>query len=90
MKPRRKQVRCEINLYPLYEEKDVKCTVYDKVHMSALRIKNTSGSDPRSYEVTQAALLKLLLDFITARITFICNLVVVESHAYEKVVFLVT
>ena len=28
--------------------------VYDKDHMSALRIKNTSESDPRSYEVTQA------------------------------------
>ena len=26
--------------------------VYDKDHMSALRIKNTSESDPRSYEVT--------------------------------------
>ena len=24
MKPRRKQVRCEFNLYPLYEENDVK------------------------------------------------------------------
>ena len=26
--------------------------VYDKDHMSALRIKNTSESDPRSYEAT--------------------------------------
>ena len=26
--------------------------VYDKDHMSALQIKNTSESDPRSYEVT--------------------------------------
>ena len=28
--------------------------VYDKDHMSALRIKNTSESDPLSYEVTSA------------------------------------
>ena len=28
--------------------------VYDKDHMSALRIRNTSESDPRSYEVTKA------------------------------------
>ena len=27
-------------------------SVYDKDHMSALQIKNTSESDPRSYEVT--------------------------------------
>ena len=27
-------------------------TVYDKDHMSALRIKNTSESDPHSYEIT--------------------------------------
>ena len=26
--------------------------VYDKDHMGALQIKNTSESDPRSYEVT--------------------------------------
>ena len=26
--------------------------LYDKDHMSALRIKNTNESDPRSYEVT--------------------------------------
>ena len=51
MKPRWKQVRCEFNLYPLYEEND---SVYDKDHMSALQIKNTSESDPHSYmyEVT--------------------------------------
>ena len=46
MKPRWKQVRCEFNLEPLYEENDVK-TVYDKDHMSARQIKNTSESDPR-------------------------------------------
>ena len=28
--------------------------VHDKDHISALRIKNTSKSDPRSYEVTWA------------------------------------
>ena len=28
------------------------CCVHDKDHMSALRIKNTSESDPHSYEVT--------------------------------------
>ena len=30
---------------------DMKC-IYDRNHMSALRIKNTSESDPCSYEVT--------------------------------------
>ena len=30
----------------------MKRCVYDKDHMSALRIKNTSESDPHSYEVT--------------------------------------
>ena len=30
----------------------VMCTVYVKDYMSALRIKNTSASDPHSYEVT--------------------------------------
>ena len=34
------------------------CCVYDKDHMSALQIKNTSESDPRSYEVTQAVTKK--------------------------------
>ena len=29
-----------------------KLYVYDKDHMTALRIKNTSESDPRSYQVT--------------------------------------
>ena len=28
------------------------CVLYDKDHTSALRIKNTSESDPHSYEVT--------------------------------------
>ena len=28
------------------------CCVYDNDHMSELQIKNTSESDPRSYEVT--------------------------------------
>ena len=35
LKPRWKQVRCEFNLYPLYD--DMMCN--DKDHMSALRIK---------------------------------------------------
>ena len=29
------------------------CNVYDKDHMSALRLKNTSESDPHSYELKQ-------------------------------------
>ena len=33
---------------------DIMCIIYDKDHMSALWIKNTSESDPRSYEVTKA------------------------------------
>ena len=49
MKPRRKQVQCDFNLYPLYEENGLKC--YDKNDMSSLQIKNTRESDPRSYEV---------------------------------------
>ena len=35
MKPR----RCEFNLYPLYEDNDVKC-IDDKYNVSELRIKN--------------------------------------------------
>ena len=31
-------------------------SVYDEDHMSALQIKNTSESDPRSYEVTYEVL----------------------------------
>ena len=43
MKPHSKKVK--FNLYLLYEENDVMC-IYDKDHMSELRIKDTSGSDP--------------------------------------------
>ena len=49
--------------------------VYGKDHMSALQIKNTSESDPRSrsYIVTWAVLrTKLLSYYITARIPFTC------------------
>ena len=41
---------------------DLKC-VYDKDHMSALRIKDTSESDPHSYEVTQAVTNKAQKQF---------------------------
>ena len=37
---------CNTNLH------DIMCTVYVKDYMSALQIKNTSESDPHSYEVT--------------------------------------
>ena len=36
---------------PLCGETSAWC-VYDKDHLSVLRIKNTSGSDPLSYEVS--------------------------------------
>ena len=45
IKPRWKQVRYEFNLYPLYDENDV--SVYDKDHMSELRIKNRSERDKK-------------------------------------------
>ena len=51
MKRNKKQVRCEFNLYPLYEENDVKC-IYDKDHMSELWIRNRSERDLCSFEVT--------------------------------------
>ena len=34
--------------------KRMTCCAYDKDHMDALQIKNTSESDPRSYEVIES------------------------------------
>ena len=47
---KKKAGRCS-TLPPLCGETSAWC-VYDKDHLSVLRIKNTSGSDPLSYEVS--------------------------------------
>ena len=51
--------------------------LYDKDHMSALRIKNISESDPRSYEATNKAQKKIRG---TAKITFTYILYPQRTH----------
>ena len=57
-----KQVKSKFNLYLFYEESEMMC-IYDITHtctayMYELQIKNTSESDPHSYEATKAVCKK--------------------------------
>ena len=63
MKSRLKQVRCKFNLYPLYEENEMKLCQNDINHIYALQIENISESDSRSYEATKAATNKAPMGF---------------------------